>query len=125
MRKLLMILFLFIGLSASAEEVVTYKEPIRIECNNSILELQIFIKPKFIIQKQSNGWAGIGTIYNIYRNSQLFRLGIKNGMTVYFYTDKEFTTKNIGTFVILVSGYVIKRDNNGIERRYPLIGIPD
>ena len=87
MRKLIVILFLFIGISAYADKIYNFDDPIYISNVNDGMS-SIF--PAYKIRNVDDGFFGVGEIHNVSNFSKLRKFGIKEGSIVFFVSDLPY-----------------------------------
>ena len=87
MRKLIVILFLFIGISAYADKIYNFDDPIYVSNVNDGMS-SIF--PAYKIRNVDDGFFGVGEIHNVSNFSKLRKFGIKEGSIVFFVSDLPY-----------------------------------
>ena len=118
MKKLLVILFLFIGISAYADKIQNFDNPIYI---SNIDDGMSSIFPAYKIRNVDNGFFGVGEIHKVSITSKLRRFGIQEGSIVFFVTDLPY--RAIMEYLhIYIMGYYFKLTPSGYKR-YLLLGI--
>ena len=118
MRKLIVILFLFIGISAYADKIYNFDDPIYVSNVNDGMS-SIF--PAYKIRNVDDGFFGVGEIHNVSNFSKLRKFGIKEGSIVFFVSDLPY--KAIMSYLhIYIMGYYFKSTPNGYKR-FLLLGI--
>ena len=116
MRKLIVILFLFIGISAYADKIYNFDDPIY-----NVNDGMSSIFPAYKIRNVDDGFFGVGEIHNVSNFSKLRKFGVKEGSIVFFVSDLPY--KAIMSYLhIYIMGYYFKSTPSGYKR-FLLLGI--